>query len=131
MTTLPPLTAIGTVISPFKEKFGTPRQPGLVNTTVGRIHHYDARTGEVTVWAEPPGSVDVPVVHTRQVAYESADGTTVRMFVISSGAEPDRPRPTMSAPSQQPTSHAPREGPNSCRLETWMIRRSEFLVQRI
>ena len=65
------------------------------HTTVGRIHHYDARTGEVTVWAEPPGSVDVPAVHTRQVAYESADGTTVRMFVISSGPEPDRPRPTI------------------------------------
>lgn len=41
MTTLPPLTAIGTVISPFKEKFGTPRQPGLVNTTVGRIRLRD------------------------------------------------------------------------------------------
>lgn len=28
---------IGVVISPFKEKFGTPRQPGLAATTEGRI----------------------------------------------------------------------------------------------
>ncbi len=37
MSALPPITAIGSVVSPFKEKFGTPRQPGLVNTTIGRI----------------------------------------------------------------------------------------------
>lgn len=30
--------AIATVESPFKEKFGTPRQPGLVANTVGHIH---------------------------------------------------------------------------------------------
>lgn len=35
------LHPIGTVVSPFKEKFGTPRQPGLVETAVGRIRLRD------------------------------------------------------------------------------------------
>ncbi|MBV9796375.1 MAG: S9 family peptidase [Actinobacteria bacterium] len=64
------------------------------NTTPATIMHYDAG-GEVRVWARAPGSVQAPAVHAQQVAYESADGTTVRMLVMSSAAEPDRPRPTV------------------------------------
>lgn len=65
------------------------------HTTVPTIYSFDARTREVALHTRPPGSVDVPAVHSRQVEYTSADGTTVRMFVISPTAEPDRPRPTV------------------------------------
>lgn len=50
---------------------------------------------EVSVWATPPGTVDVPAVHTEQVVYTSADGTEVRLFVVSPTSLPDAPRPTV------------------------------------
>lgn len=65
------------------------------HTSPVRILRYDARTGEVTTWAESPGTVDVPAVRSRQVTYRSKDGTEVRMVVISPTGEPDRPRPTV------------------------------------
>ena len=70
------------------------------HTTIGAVYRYDATTGATTLWASPPGSVEVPSVRTAHVEYTSADGTTVRMFVLSpSGlADPavaDRPRPTI------------------------------------
>ena len=52
-------------------------------TTPPVILRFDARTFQVTTWASPPGSVAVPAVATRQVTYASADGTPVRMLVIS------------------------------------------------
>ncbi|NUU20843.1 MAG: S9 family peptidase, partial [Streptomycetaceae bacterium] len=63
--------------------------------TPSAVHRYDARTGEVSVWATAPGAVDVPRIHVRQEEYTSKDGTTVRMFVIAPTAEPDEPRPTV------------------------------------
>ncbi|MGL5856815.1 MAG: prolyl oligopeptidase family serine peptidase [Angustibacter sp.] len=75
--------------------------------TPSSVLHYDARTGAVSTWATAPGAVEVPAVHTQQVAYRSADGTTVRMQLISPGAgtsaragsgtptAPDRPRPAI------------------------------------
>jgi prolyl oligopeptidase len=72
------------------------------NVTPGSIQRYDARTGETTLWASAPGTVDVPDVHTRQLTYRSKDGTRVRMLVISrpstdpGGDGPyDEPRPTI------------------------------------
>jgi prolyl oligopeptidase len=65
------------------------------HTTVPTIYSYDGRTGEVALHERPPGSVDVPPVHSQQVTYTSADGTEVRMFVLSPTADPDRPRPTI------------------------------------
>ncbi|MGH3283108.1 MAG: prolyl oligopeptidase family serine peptidase [Streptosporangiaceae bacterium] len=68
------------------------------------ILRFDARTWEVTTWAVPPGSVAVPAVATRQVTYASADGTPVRMLIISPAAAseqqdgpngPDRARPAI------------------------------------
>jgi prolyl oligopeptidase len=47
------------------------------------IYRYDARTGEVGLWARAPGSAEIPPVGTRQVTYRSADGTEIRMIVIS------------------------------------------------
>ena len=65
------------------------------HTTVPTIYSYDARTDEVALYATPPGVVEVPAVHSRQVEYTSTDGTVVRMFVISPTGEPDVPRPTI------------------------------------
>lgn len=45
--------------------------------------------------ATAPGAVELPDVHTQQLTYTSADGTPIRMFVVSAGANPDRPRPTL------------------------------------
>ncbi|GAB2835668.1 prolyl oligopeptidase family serine peptidase [Actinocorallia aurea] len=63
------------------------------NITPGSIQHYDARTGETTLWAAPPGSIEVPQVEARQIAYTSADGTTVRMLVL--GSLEGGPKPTI------------------------------------
>jgi prolyl oligopeptidase len=65
------------------------------NATPATVMHYDAQDGQVSVWARAPGTVQAPAVHAQQVAYESADGTVVRMLVISAAAAPDRPRPTV------------------------------------
>jgi prolyl oligopeptidase len=58
-------------------------------------YRYDARTGSTSVWARPPGSVQVPAVHAQQVVYRSADDTPVRLTVLSSEREPSEPRPTI------------------------------------
>jgi len=65
------------------------------HTTPTCVQHYDARTATTSLWARAPGTVAVPPVQTRQVTYASADGTEVRMFVMSLGSVPDRPRPTI------------------------------------
>jgi prolyl oligopeptidase len=71
------------------------------NTTPATIMYLDVGAGasaEATaarVWARAPGSVQAPPVHAQQVAYTSADGTVVRMLVISGTAEPAGPRPTV------------------------------------
>ncbi|MQY06356.1 prolyl oligopeptidase family serine peptidase [Actinomadura macrotermitis] len=62
------------------------------NTTPATVLHYDARTGETTTWATAPGVVQVPAVDAEQVVYTSADGTQVRMLVLSRpGASGPRP----------------------------------------
>jgi prolyl oligopeptidase len=65
------------------------------NTTPSSVYHYDARTQETTLWANAPGTVSMPAVHARQVTYASADGTAVRMLVLSLQARPVRPAPTI------------------------------------
>jgi prolyl oligopeptidase len=52
-------------------------------TTPAMVLHYDAATDSVRDWQRAPGAVDVPAISTRQVGYYSADGTTVRMVIIS------------------------------------------------
>jgi prolyl oligopeptidase len=79
------------------------------NTTPVVIQRYDARSGAVTLWARAPGAVEVPAVRTEQVTFSSADGTAVRMLVISgpepaSGAQDDAvggpgPRPPVPRPA--------------------------------
>jgi prolyl oligopeptidase len=68
------------------------------NITPAAVYRYDARSGEVTPWAQAPGAVEVPDVRTRQVTFASQDGTEVRMLVISGkpgGDLPDQPRPAI------------------------------------
>ncbi|WP_026341201.1 prolyl oligopeptidase family serine peptidase [Actinomadura atramentaria] len=64
------------------------------NTTPTVVLRYDARTGETTTWATPPGAVEVPDVETRQVVYTSRDGTEVRMLVMARPGS-SGPRPTI------------------------------------
>jgi len=72
------------------------------HTTVPSVHRFDARTRDVTLWAQPPGVVaDIPDVRVRQVEATSPDGTTVRAFVVAradlvdGAGRPTSPRPTV------------------------------------
>jgi prolyl oligopeptidase len=71
------------------------------HTTPPHVYRLDGVTGEVTLWARPPGTVEVPQVVTRQVTYRSLDGTAVRMFVIARAdavdpaGRPTAPRPAV------------------------------------
>jgi prolyl oligopeptidase len=64
------------------------------NTTPVSVHRFDARTGEVTLWASPPGAVEVPDVEATQITYTSYDGTDVRMIVVARPGG-DGPRPAI------------------------------------
>ncbi len=59
------------------------------------VYHYDARTDATTLWANAPGSVDVPPATSEQVVYRSKDGTDVRMFVIRRSDADAGPVPTI------------------------------------
>ncbi|GAB3275810.1 prolyl oligopeptidase family serine peptidase [Actinocorallia lasiicapitis] len=63
------------------------------SVTPGAVYRYDARSGETTLWASPPGTVEVPQVEAQQIAYTSKDGTTVRMLVV--GSLDGGPKPTI------------------------------------
>ena len=92
-----PTPGAGTLAGPVERIDGGP-VAWLVytdHTTVPHIYAFDARTHELTLHSAPPGSVAVPDVHSQQITYTSADGTTVRMFIIAPTSEPDRPRPTV------------------------------------
>ena len=52
-------------------------------TTPATVLRFDAAAGQVEVWARPPGSTPVPAVTARQVAFESKDGTVVRMLIVA------------------------------------------------
>jgi prolyl oligopeptidase len=60
------------------------------------VLRFDARSFSVQTWAVAPGSVAVPAVTARQVTYQSVDGTSVRMLVISGASAPiGEPRPAL------------------------------------
>jgi len=65
------------------------------HATPPTVLHYDARTGDLAPWRAGPAGNGHRAVKTCQVSYESADGTVVRMFVISPEGRPDRPRPAI------------------------------------
>jgi prolyl oligopeptidase len=66
-------------------------------TTSSVVLRFDARQWAVSTWATAPGGAGVPDVTTRQVTYQSKDGTEVRMLVISTAESdrPERPRPAI------------------------------------
>jgi prolyl oligopeptidase len=55
--------------------------------TPGVVLRYDAAEGSADLWQRAPGALAVPPVRAEQVAYASADGTTIRMVVISAGPD--------------------------------------------
>ncbi|MEU7001060.1 prolyl oligopeptidase family serine peptidase [Nonomuraea sp. NPDC046570] len=65
-------------------------------TTPVSVQRYDARTGETTLWAAPPGSARPPRVDSREVEFRSKDGTLVRMLVLAP-PETSGPRPCLLA----------------------------------
>jgi prolyl oligopeptidase len=65
-------------------------------TTPARVHRLDVGTGEVDLWADVPGRVELTTAVTvRLLTFASYDGTAVRAQVLSRTGEPDRPRPTV------------------------------------
>ena len=66
-------------------------------TTPGVVLQYDATSDGVSEWARAPGAITVPAARAQQVAYSSADGTTIRMVIIS--ASPDGPVPGRTRPA--------------------------------
>lgn len=71
------------------------------HVTPPHVYRLDATSGEVGLFAAPPGRVEVPEVVTRQIEYPSADGTTIRMFLTSradlldDSGRPLSPRPAV------------------------------------
>jgi len=64
--------------------------------TPAAVHAFDLATGRTELEAAAPGAVELGEVHTAQVSYTSADGETIRMFVVSPVAEPSGgPRPAL------------------------------------
>jgi len=59
------------------------------------VLRYDAADGSVSVWATAPGAVDLPRLSAEQVTYTSADGTLVRMVLLSSPGATEGPRPAI------------------------------------
>ncbi len=62
-----------------------------------RVLHFDAATGETRTWQRSPGSVEVPPIVAEQVPFASADGTTIRMLILSSAGNEaaGAPRPAI------------------------------------
>ena len=52
-------------------------------TTPGVVLRYDASAGTTQEWQRAPGAVAVPAVTAHQIACTSADGTTIRVVVVS------------------------------------------------
>lgn len=63
-------------------------------TTPPVVLRFDVPSSTVRTWARAPGGRPAAHVVTQQVTYDSADGTPVRMLVISDG-EAGRPRPAI------------------------------------
>ena len=72
-------------------------------TTASVVLRFDARNSSVSTWATAPGSVPVPAVTARQVTYYSADGTPVRMLVISGEKTPGAESAADARPVPRPT----------------------------
>ncbi len=104
-----PLPGLGSVAGLVRAPRGRARGAGSATPTTSRR---PASTATTRAPAPPrcgpsrPGTVDVPKVHGRQVAYTSSDGTPVRMFVVRrrdrAGRAATRPSSTATAGSASP-----------------------------
>ncbi len=64
--------------------------------TPSTVYQLDGRTGDRGMWRSAPAAQPATGITTRQVVYESLDGTPVRLFLITeSEPGPDAPRPTI------------------------------------
>ena len=92
---LPPCSSVG----PLRTGVSRPAEAWFTLggfTAPARVHHFDARTGEVTPWQAPDPGPRPAAVRTRQLVFRSYDGTAVRMFVIAPDDDgPRRPRPAI------------------------------------
>ncbi|MGE5134084.1 MAG: prolyl oligopeptidase family serine peptidase [Gemmatimonadota bacterium] len=65
-------------------------------TTPVTVYRYDARDGGISLWARGDDDVSIPQARSRQLSFQSADGTVVRMIVISASGDPGlAPRPAV------------------------------------
>ena len=76
-------------------------------TTPGVVLRYDATSGNTTEWQRAPGAVDIPAVRAEQIAYPSADGTTIRMVVVSAATDNPEGQGTGSASNSVPGTARP------------------------
>jgi prolyl oligopeptidase len=71
-----------------------------------QVLRFDATTGATDVWQRSPGSVEVPAIHAEQVSFQSKDGTTIRMVIVSpayqSTADPTTGDLTTGQPGRRP-----------------------------
>jgi prolyl oligopeptidase len=59
------------------------------------VLHYDGRTGDTRPWYAAGTGLACEGVRAGHVAFDSRDGTTIRMFIVSPTGGPDRPRPAI------------------------------------
>jgi prolyl oligopeptidase len=86
-----PLPGAGTVVS-MRERPEGGAEAWLSYTdfsSPATVYRYDVRAGTLDEWARPPGAVEAPGLRTRQVSYQSLDGTTVRMFLVEGAGAGD------------------------------------------
>jgi Serine proteases of the peptidase family S9A len=95
-----PLPGTGSLTGLSVADRDTPEQAGRIwlgwtdLVTPPQVHRFDLATGTTVLETPAPGAVTVPAVRSEQREFISADGTTVRMFVIAP-AEGAGPRPTL------------------------------------
>jgi prolyl oligopeptidase len=65
------------------------------SVTPPTIYRYDADTNRTTLWRNSPGTVSIPDVESRQVTYRSADGTQIRMLILTRSGSGTGPRPAI------------------------------------
>ncbi|MDQ4038362.1 MAG: prolyl oligopeptidase family serine peptidase [Actinomycetota bacterium] len=92
------LPVAGTV-SQLRSRYGGGHEVWFDLTAFDRpttVYCFDANAGVLSVHERAPGLVHrEPQITVQQVSYRSADGATVRMFILAPAAAPDRLRPTV------------------------------------
>lgn len=72
------------------------------------VYKFDSRNGRAAVWAPPPGEIEAGTPQVRHVSYASADGTCVRMFILSSAGETGSTRCTPASSPRRCSTPRPR-----------------------